>query len=459
MYKIDNQISFEDFVFPYGALNKNNRWVKLANEIPWDKIEVLYAEMFVNNGFPAKNIRIALGCLIIKQTLNCSDEETVNQVMENPYLQFFIGLKEYTESAPFGASSMVAFRKRFSEDDILKLINEMVIDDEKSDDNDNNDKPNSGTIAIDATCAPADIAFPQDLKLLNDAREITENFIDKLHIPGKKPKPRTYRQEARKNFLNISKSKKKTYTKLRKAIRKQLGYIGRNFKYINTMLEDGGELSENDIEKLAVLVKLYGQQKSMHDEKKHSIPDRIVSICQPHIRPIPRGKAKAKTEFGAKVEISIIKGFARVETLSFDAYNEGGNLIGIVDKYKKRYGCYPERVLVDKLYRNRVNLAYCKEHGISITGPALGRPKKDTKIDKKQEYIDMCDRNCVEGKFGEGKTAYGLDRIAARLKNTSECVIRIIFLVMNLNKRLRNLLCQFLNWLFEWLFFDRKLTA
>ena len=66
-------------MFPYGTLNKNNRWVKLANEIPWDKIEVLYAEMIVNNGFPAKNIRIALGCIIIKQTLNCSDEDTFNQ--------------------------------------------------------------------------------------------------------------------------------------------------------------------------------------------------------------------------------------------------------------------------------------------------------------------------------------------------------------------------------------------
>jgi len=111
-------------------------------------------------------------------------------------------------------------------------------------------------IAIDATCAPADISFPQDLKLLNDAREITEKIIDKLHIPGEKAKPRTYRQEARKHFLNISKSKKKTYGKLRKAIRKQLVYISRNFKYIDTMLKDGSELSEKDIEKLAVLVKL-----------------------------------------------------------------------------------------------------------------------------------------------------------------------------------------------------------
>jgi len=459
MYKIDNQINFEDFVFPYGTLNKNNRWVKLANEIPWHEIEVLYAKKFVNNGFPAKNIRIALGSLIIKQTLNCSDEEVVNQVIENPYLQYFIGLKEYTDKAPFGSSSMVSFRKRFSEDDILNVINEMVIGDNDTDDNDGNDKPNSGTIAIDATCAPADIAFPQDLKLLNDAREITEKLIDKLHIPGERPKPRTYRKEARKNFLNISKSKKKTTQKLRKAIRKQLGYISRNFKHIDTILEDGSELSEKDIEKLAVLVNLYEQQKSMYDEKTHSIPDRIVSITQPHIRPIARGKAKAKTEFGAKVEISIINGFARVETLSFNAYNEGGNLIGIIEKYRKRCGYYPERVLVDKLYRNRANLAYCKEHNISITGPALGRPKKDVKADKKQEYIDMCDRNCVEGKFGEGKTAYGLDRIAARLKNTSECIIGIIFLVMNLNKRLRNLLCEFIDWLLTCLFYEEKTTA
>ena len=80
-------------------------------------------------------------------------------------------------------------------------------------------------------------------------------------------------------------------------------------------------------------------------------------------------------------------------------------------------------------------------------------------IDKKQEYIDICDRNCVEGKFGEGKTAYGLDRIAARLKETSNCVIGMIFLVMNLNKRLRNLLCHFVGWLINYLFSERKITA
>ena len=443
-------------MFQYGQLDKNNRWVKLANEIPWGKIEELYAKKFVNNGFPAKNVRIALGSLIIKQTLNCSDVETVNQVKENPYLQYFIGLKEYTSKAPFGASTLVDYRKRFSEDNILATINDMVIDDEEKG---NDDKPNNGAIAIDATCAPADITFPQDLNLVNKAREKTEQLIDTLQIGSGELKPRTYRQKARKDFLNVSKSKKKTIKMLRKAIRKQLGYISRNFKYIDTMIASGSKLSKKETTVLAVLIELYEQQKFMHDNKKHSVPDSIVSICQPYIRPIPRGKAKAKTEFGAKVEISIVNGYARIETLNFNAYNEGGNLIRIIEKYRERYSCYPKRVLVDKLYRNRTNLNYCNERNIHITGPALGRPKKDRRVDKKQEYIDICDRNCVEGKFGEGKTAYGLDRIAARLKNTSECVIGIIFLVMNLNKRLRSLLCQFLNWVLGRYFWNKNITA
>ncbi len=186
----------------------------------------------------------------------------------------------------------------------------------------------------------------------------------------------------------------------------------------------------------------------MFDNKRHSVDDRIVNINQPYVRPIVRGKAKAKTEFGAKVEISVVDGFVRIEKLSWDAYNEGESLITIVENFKKRTGHYPERALADKIYRNRKNFNYCKEHGIKISVPALGRPKKDDRYTKKQEYVDICDRNAVEGKFGEGKISYGLNRIYAKLKETSQSVISMIFLVMNLNKKLRVLLCLFLRNIF-----------
>ena len=122
MYKRDNQLRIEDFVFPYGKLNRENEWVKLAELVPWETVEEIYALQFENNGHPAHPARMALGALIIKQRLKCSDVWTVRHISENPYLQYFIGLKEYSDVCPFGASTMVAFRKRFSQEDIAAIL-------------------------------------------------------------------------------------------------------------------------------------------------------------------------------------------------------------------------------------------------------------------------------------------------------------------------------------------------
>lgn len=452
MYSVDNQLKIEDFIFPYGELDQNNRWVKLAKIIPWNDFEARYAEKFINNGRPSKPFRIVLGSLIIKQKLNCSDRDTVEAIAENPYLQYFIGLKEFQNTAPFGASTMVEFRKRISDDMIIEM-NEIIIKEsdsssnskDKDDNNDGSGANNQGTVIIDATCTPADITYPQDLNLLNSAREKLEGYIDCLHISSEGKKPRTYRKKARKDFLNVSKSKKKSSKKIRGAIRKQLNYIARDIRYINDFINAGKYLSDKQSEEYEVILRLYNQQKYMFENRKHSVDNRIVSISQPHVRPIVRGKTKAPTEFGAKVEISVVNGYVRMEKLSWDAYNECESLIPVIEDYKQRNGYYPQRVLVDKIYRNRKNLNYCKENGISITGPALGRPKKDkVKTEKKQEYIDICERNEVEGKFGTGKIKYGLSRIYESLKETAQCTINMAFFVMNLDKKLRVILRLFL---------------
>ena len=90
--------------------------------VPRDEAEEAYAKQFVNNGNPAHPARIALGALIIKQELQCSDEWTVRHVSENPYLQYCLGLKEYTSKCSFGASTMVEFRKRFPPEAIAALL-------------------------------------------------------------------------------------------------------------------------------------------------------------------------------------------------------------------------------------------------------------------------------------------------------------------------------------------------
>ena len=106
----------ENCQFPVESqLDPNNRWVIMANLIPWSEFEEEYAQNFSEEmGAPAKSFRIALGALIIKEKLGTSDEETVETIRENPDLQYFLGLSSYTNEAPFEASMLTHFRQRIS---------------------------------------------------------------------------------------------------------------------------------------------------------------------------------------------------------------------------------------------------------------------------------------------------------------------------------------------------------
>ena len=443
MYKFKSkQISFTDFNTPIGMkLNPDNRWVKKAEMIPWDEIEQRYAKLFTNRkGNVAKPLRLALGACIIQAEYGFSDEEVALQIQETAYLQFFCGYSEYNdEKLPFDPSLMVYFRKRLTPE-ILGEINEMIIQkaetEERSDDEDDNTTPpsNSGTMIVDATCAPSQIKYPQDTELLNEAREITEKVIDELHVPGSGKKPRTYRKKARKQYLHIARSKKRTAKKVRKAIGQQLSYIKRNLKTIENLPVKTDNLPKQLRAKLETVKKLYEQQKYMYDNHTHSVPDRIVSISQPWLRPIVRGKAKAAVEFGAKLDISVVNGFTRLEYHSFNAYNEAMKLSDMIERYKERTGSYPERILADKIYRNRENLAYCAERKIRLSGPALGRPKKDEIRNKKQDYIDESERVEVERKFSLAKRKCGIGLIVTRLQETTCHCLAMSVLLLNLRK-------------------------
>jgi hypothetical protein len=233
----DNQLAFEDFYLPFGGkLRSDNRWVLLARMVPWDTAEAFYEKQFSQNGqgAPAKPARVALGALIIKERLGVSDEEAVEQIRENPYLQYFLGFHEYRDEAPFDSSMFVHFRHRFSLEQ-LNQINAALVSAEQTearqndgscssedDDSDGNASSgsNSGKLIVDATCSPADIRYPTDISLVNEAREKSEQIIDTLFEPlkGLCPKPRTYRQKARRQFLSYAKTRKDTSRQRRKAL-------------------------------------------------------------------------------------------------------------------------------------------------------------------------------------------------------------------------------------------------
>lgn len=451
MYRYSNgQISLSDFKQPVGMnLKESNRWVKKAQTIPWLDIEKRYAKLFTNRkGNVAKPLRLALGACIIQAEYGYSDEETGLQIQENPYLQYFCGYAGYDdEHLPFDPSLMVYFRKRLTSE-VLGEINEMILRDakerqeketEKSKNDDDDSTPpsdggNSGTLIVDATCAPSNIRFAQDVSLLDEARENAEQIIDTLQEQSTEKKPRTYRNKARKDSLKYMRSRKHTEKKTREAIRKQLQYLRRDLSIIDAMLQSGLKISSKQELRLETLRKIYEQQKYMYDNHTHSVSDRIVSVSQPFIRPIVRGKAGKPVEFGAKLDISVSDGWTRLECWSFDAYNEATKLIETIERYRTREGHYPERILADKIYRNRENLSYCKLHRIRLSGPALGRPKKDEQRDRRQTYLDQNERIEVERQFSLAKRKCNLGKVKTKLEGTVGFTLAMSIVVLNLRK-------------------------
>jgi hypothetical protein len=297
---------------------------------------------------------------------------------------------------------------------------------------------------LDATCCPSDIHYPTDIGLLNHARELTEGIIDNLHEQLVKLgliKPRTYREVARKAYLAYARSRKHTYDQIRFAIRQQLQYVRRNLDSIAKQVElgaDMGSLGKDLYRKLLIISELYRQQKLMYDEKTHSVEDRIVSISQPHLRPIVRGKTNAPVEFGAKVATAHIGGFSFVIHLGYDNFSEAQYLKKSAEEYKRIFGFYPKVIIGDRAYAINDNRNYCKSKGIRLSAPKRGRKSEEIKeAERKQLYQDSCGRNAVEGDYGTGKRKYGLDLIMTKLYETTLTAISFGFFVKNMERILR----------------------
>ena len=436
-------------------LDSKNRWVQLAHRIPWDSLApYYYQQMDSNQGTPAKDARLILGAVIIKHKENLTDEDTIEMIKENVYMQYFLGLSSFKTEKIFEPSLFVAIRKRLTPQ-FWKKLNEILIayaqqgggerEQEKENTNPpsptaNTEKENKGDLLLDATVAPQDIAYPNDLDLVNQSRMKADELITLICLETGQYKPRTYNRVARKHYLITAKKKKRSRKEIRKAIGKQLRYLKRNLSHLDNILQN---LSQQQVQKIFkpkhfqsyhTIAEVYQQQKQMYDTKTHTVEDRIVSIHQPHVRPMVRGKSGAGVEFGSKFELSLHNGFARLEHLQWDNYHEAKSLAVAAENYKTQYGYYPAKVIVDRKYCTRENRTWCKERGIHLSGKPLGRPTEQTEQQHQQLKDDSGKRNAIEGKFGQGKRAYGLDSIKAKLQSTSESWIGAIVFVLNLVK-------------------------
>lgn len=461
-------------------LDKSNRWVVLGDQLPWVELEKIYNSRLGNSkrGAGNKPARMVLGAMIIKHKFNLGDIETIEMIRENPYMQYLCGLHEYTDKPIFNPSLFVVIRSRISE----KELNDMTVclmekrmqisearrecEDESSNENNGGGHPVSetetsdgnaapfvdaqgreheGVLKIDATCADAEMRYPVDVDIIHDGCRKVTDYIKKVCRVFGLRKPATNYKYARQVYMQLVKKSKKKGKMVRETIAMMLNYLHKDIRILLDLLSKNKNyyecffLYEKSI--LTATLKMYHQQKEMFESKTHTCADRILSIFQPHVRAIVRGKARAKTEFGAKIGTSIVEGYTFVDHHSWNAYNECSDLELQIELYKQRFGHLPSTILADKIYLNKANRDIIKEYGIQSYCKPLGRPPKDPPSAKMKSKMVKAtgERNEIESTFGTGKRIYRANNIRAKRPDTARCWTGMCYFVKNVMKFLREL--------------------
>ena len=308
-YTSFNQLSIEEFKTPFEKeIDVTNRWVVLSNSIPWDELAGIYHKaMNPSMGAPGKDARLVIGALIVKHKLGLSGEETIQIIRENPYIQFFLGCKEFTNNPVFDSGLFSSVLKRLGIDTFNAMHTEII---EKALNIHLNNKKNGLIIAGIVTDQLTN--HSANLKLLSDARIAGEETIDVLcKEMNNCHKPKTYRIRANNEFITASDEQSHTNKENHKAIGRQISFLKRNIKNVNKLLDlyagwrEKEQLSEikgfnpipltnTELKRFWIIQQVLGQQQKMYKSGKNNCPDRIIDIHQPHIRPVAKTKAKFK---------------------------------------------------------------------------------------------------------------------------------------------------------------------
>jgi hypothetical protein len=220
------------------------------------------------------------------------------------------------------------------------------------------------------------------------------------------------------------KQRKHNKSQQRKLTRRQIKLLAKILEEIRKMMREHDDeelLTLREKSTLDIITKVYRQQKNHFNsnDPRESIPDRIVSISKPYVRPIVRGKEVKNVEFGAKCNNILIDGISFIEKLSFNAFNEGTRLEHCIKMHKRLFKVDAKKIGGDTGYAGTANRNLCKELGIQTSFVKRGRPttEKNDKDYVRQELARVR-ATAMEGSFGTQKEHYDMRRIKARKKKT-----------------------------------------
>ena len=281
------------------------------------------------------------------------------------------------------------------------------------------------TLYTDATCYESDMRYPTDQKLLWECCEKAYSIMCTACQRLGMHRPRTKYLDVEKANLAYVKQRKHNKSQQRKITRRLIKLSGKILQEIRKICRDHGDtedvLTFKEKNVIEIITKVYRQQKNHFesDNPRESIPDRIVSISKPYVRPIVRGKEVKNVEFGAKCNNIQVDGISFIEKLSFNAFNEGTRLEHCIKMHKRLFKIDAKKIGGDTGYAGTANRNLCKEMGIQTSFVNRGRPaaEKQEKDYIRQELARVR-ATAMEGSFGTQKEHYAMRRIKARKKKT-----------------------------------------
>ena len=436
---------------PYaGDIDRDNRWIKLAKLVPWGQIERLYLGYFdARKHEKVKGSRLIMGLFLGQMIMRLSDVQIVEYFHENPYFQYFCGYNQFVvkRKKTIIDPSLLSKRRRRLGRAFIARFESIIIDSFSK-----QGLIKGKKLILDATVFSATISYPNDVKLLNIAREYCCQTILKLkRVIDPNKKIRTYRKTAKKVAMRFQKTKKKTGVMIRRTRKQMLQFLRRNLQQCHVLLAQydqaiaHGKGYKNSVmtsikKHIKTAGSIYEQQYEMARKRGRRVANRIVSFKQPHVRPIIRGKERNRVEFGAKAHVAIVDGYAMLDDCESNAYHEGNRLPDSLKKHVQRFHCQPDVILADQLYATRANRALLKELAIDQSFRTLGRPSSEIKKERKKRRLKLKayhgERNAIEGLFGALKSHYNLDKIRWRVPHGDAMQIRMGLIASNLNRAL-----------------------
>ena len=280
------------------------------------------------------------------------------------------------------------------------------------------------TMYTDATCYESEMRYPTDAKLLWEGIEKSYKIMCDVSKRAGIHRPKTKYLDVEKANMGYVKQRKHSKFQTRKLLRRLLNLLGKilqEIRRIEREHSDSNLLTDKEKKFIDIITTAYRQQKNHFEsnDPRESIPNRIVSLAKPYVRPIVRGKEVKNVEFGAKCNNILVDGISFIEKLSFNAFNEGTRLQHCIKMHKRLFGVDVKKIGGDTSYAGTANRDFCKEKDIQTSFVKRGRPSQEKKEkDFVRQELARVRATAMEGSFGTQKEHYGMRRIKARKKET-----------------------------------------